>query len=295
MVETYRACEVCGGPDPQLMLESDRLDGPLVRCKGCGFVYVGSRRDNFTFEQADAIKSSRLAHRVRHLGLFDSATEEAEAPWRRAIAAERLRDIQACQPDGWLLEIGSADGAFLSLALSAGYRAIGLEADPHTSALGRSRGLDIRTGTLSDVRFLDDQFDVVALYHVIEHLGAPRHVLSEVGRILRSGGLLAVETPNVDTLWLELLGPRWRQFIPDHYFFFSPRTISRLLDDTGFDVLRIARVGKPMSLRLFLNRLGRFHRGVGQVALTLARLTRMENFTLRLNLGDVMRVHARHR
>ena len=102
-----------------------------------------------------------------------------------------------------------------------------------------------------------------------------------------------METPNVDTLWFEVLGHRWRQLIPDHYFFFSPRTIERLLEDCGFQVCRVTTVGKPMSLRFFLDRIRRLHPGVGKMAMAIARATHTENITLRVNLGDIIRIHAR--
>ncbi len=209
------------------------------------------------------------------------------------VSRERLQDVLRFKPAGRLLEIGCAEGEFLSVASSEGFQSIGLETDPGSTEAGRSRGLDVQTGSLSDAGFLPAQFDVVVMYHVIEHLDSPRRTLMEISRVLRPGGLLALETPNVDTFWFRLLGERWRQLIPDHYFFFSPETIARLLDQCGFRVLEIHRVGKSMSLRLFLDRLRRMNRPVGQAAMAVARMTRIENFTVRMNLGDVMRVHAR--
>ncbi len=292
---SYRACELCGSPDPRFLLTSERLDGPLVRCGECGLVFVGIRGQDFTFSQPEPAKSALLARRVRELGLLDCETEQAEARWRRLIACERVRDLQLFQSHGRLLEIGCAEGIFLSSASEAGFQSVGLEADPETSSFGRSRGLDIRTGTLESTRFEPEQFHVVAMYHVIEHLDSPRRTLDEVARILVAGGLLALETPNVDTLWFKLLRRRWRQLIPDHYFFFSPRTIRRLLEKSGFEICRIRTASKPMSLRLFLDRVRRFNSGLGQAGMAIARVTHAEDFTLRLNLGDIMRVHARRR
>ncbi|MBI4468949.1 MAG: methyltransferase domain-containing protein [Acidobacteria bacterium] len=288
-----RPCEVCHGGDVDLLLSSERLDGPLVRCRGCSFVYVGSREHDFTFREADAVKSSLLAERVRALGLFDPATEAAEAQWRMVVAIERLQDLQRHGASGRLLEIGCADGEFLAVAKEAGYEVAGLEADPGSCAAGRARGFDVRTGTIAAAGWSAGPFDAVALYHVIEHLDSPRAMLDEIHPLLAPQGLLAIETPNIDTLWFNILGPRWRQLIPDHYFFFSPRTIALLLRDTGFQPIETRRVGKPMSLRLFLDRVSRLNRPLGRAALALARVTGLGNLTIRVNLGDVIRIHAR--
>ena len=70
--------------------------------------------------------------------------------------------------------------------------------------------------------------------------------------------LLVIETPNIDSLPFKVLKSRWRQFIPEHYFFFNPKTMSRLMRDQGLDVQRIANIGKYASLSFILNRLSRY-------------------------------------
>jgi hypothetical protein len=95
--------------------------------------------------------------------------------------------------------------------------------------------------------------------------------------VLRPGGVLCVETPNVDSRWFRALGRRWRQFIPDHYWFFSPTTLRTLLDAVGFRVGSVDFVAKAVSVRLLLNRVERMARR------PLPRLAALAN---RLGLGD---------
>jgi 2-polyprenyl-3-methyl-5-hydroxy-6-metoxy-1,4-benzoquinol methylase len=265
------------------------LDGPLVRCNHCGLIYVGERGHDFTFIGADEEKSRTLAERVRALGLVDESVEVAEAPWREKLFADRLRHLQRYVAGGRLLEVGCASGEFLRLAARAGFEVEGVEPEPHTSVQAReTHGLNVFTGTLTEASYPSDSFDVVVLFHVLEHLDSPRQTVTEINRILRPGGVLAIETPNIDTIWFRLLRTRWRQFIPDHYYFFTPRTLSRLLEATGFRMLEVKSVGKPMSIRLFVDRVRRFNPTLGTTLSRLARKLHLENQTLHLNLGDVM-------
>ncbi len=289
----FRPCDLCGSREATQLLECERLDGPLVRCCGCGLTYVGERERDFTFASADAEKSLTLAERVRALGLVDEPVETAEAPWREKLFQDRLRSLQRHITTGRLLEIGCATGEFLRLAARAGFDVEGVEPEPFTSTQARTlHGLNVITGTLAEAAYRSGQFDVVALFHVLEHLDSPRQIMTEVNRILRLGGIAIIETPNIDTVWFRLLKSRWRQFIPDHYYFFTPQTLSRLMRETGFHVLEVKKVGKPMSVRLFLDRMRRLSSPLGTMLSRFARRLHLEDQTLHLNLGDIMLLFA---
>jgi hypothetical protein len=89
-----------------------------------------------------------------------------------------------------------------------------------------------------------------------------------------------------------LLNERWRQFIPDHLFFFTPKTISRLCAENGFTVGELNKVGKSMSVRLFISRLGRYHKPTARILTGVSNRLHLTDYTVRLNLGDVMRLYA---
>lgn len=289
-----RPCDLCGATAASRLLHCERLDGPLVRCDRCGLIYVGERQHDFTFAGADEEKSRRLAERVRALSLVDDAVEAAEAPWREMLFADRLRRLQRFVTGGRLLEVGCASGEFLRLAARAGFQVEGVEPDPHTSAQARQTpGLRVLTGTLTQAGYPADSFDVVVLFHVLEHLDSPRQTVREIHRLIKPGGILAVETPNIDTIWFRLLRSRWRQFIPDHYYFFTPQTLGRLLHEAGFQLLQVRRVGKPLSVRLLVDRIRRLNAPVGAKLSHLVRTLGLEHRTLYLNLGDVMLILAR--
>ena len=250
----------------------------------------------------------RLAERARELALIDPEVEAGESPWRELTARERLDDMKRFITKGRFLEIGCSTGEMLAAAGSS-FMAMGVEADEKTSRLARAHGLDVFSGTLSDARFPDGHFDAAAMYHVIEHVPSPHEELRELRRIIKPGGTheelrelrriikpggwLVLETPNIATAWYRLLGARWRQFIPDHIFFFTPRTITRLCESSGFEARELRSVGKAMSLRLFINRLSRYQRPAANLLEAVSNRLNLSDRTIRLKLGDVMRLYAR--
>jgi SAM-dependent methyltransferase len=303
-------CPLCGGEKRQPLFITTRLEGPLVRCRACGLVAVslGPTTGGAPLGAALGEEMGRLSRRARELSLVEPGVEEQELPWRQQMATERLDDLlevltrlapETLEPPpresrsrARLLEVGSSTGEFL-LAAQTRFAVQGIEADTAAVSVAHSRGVPCFHGAIADAGLPPQSFDLAALYHVFEHFRDPRGELRQLRRLVRPGGALILETPDVETIWFRLLGERWRQIIPDHLFFFSPATLGRLLREEGWTVLSCRHVGKSMSLRLFISRIGRNHPRVAQLLSRLATILRIEDRTLRLNLGDVIRVYAR--
>ncbi|KKW44132.1 MAG: Methyltransferase type 11 [Parcubacteria group bacterium GW2011_GWA2_56_21] len=146
---------------------------------------------------------------------------------------------------GRLLDIGCGDGSFVGYSVGRGLSA---------------RGVDIGDGVNfeSDVLpFEADSFDIATMFSVIEHLRDPANILSEARRVLASGGVLVIITPNLDTT-----GSRfWDD--PTHVHPYNPRSLTRLMEMSGFETVSLGlwSVGKtsllwrlPVPLQFFIGR-----------------------------------------
>ncbi len=289
-------CDLCGSDDAVHLFDSPRLDGPLVRCRRCGLVYVGQRASDFTFAGGgDTGRSHALADRVAALGIVDHAVEDAEFPHRRDTDRKRIDRLRRYAPAGGaLLDVGAATGALLDVATGTFAHVEGVEPDPLTSQQARAAGLRVRTGTLEDVSAPNGGFDAISMIHVIEHLDSPRRALERARELLAPGGAILIETPTIDCLWFRVAPRRWRQLIPDHYFFFSRATLTALLASTGLEPVEHAKVGRRVTLRFAADRLRRAGVPLAGAAAsaTFARLG-IGDRTVRLNPGDIMSVVAR--
>jgi 2-polyprenyl-3-methyl-5-hydroxy-6-metoxy-1,4-benzoquinol methylase len=288
-------CDLCGSSDALHVLDSPRLDGPLVRCRRCGLIYVGRRGGDFTFTGgADVDRSGALADRIAALGIVDHAVEDAELRHRRAADRERIERLRRHAPAaGTLLDVGAATGALLEAASESFAEVEGVEPDPITSEQARAAGHRVRTGTLEDVVAPNGGFDAITMVHVLEHFDSPRRALERVRELLAPGGAILIETPTTDCLWFRVAPRRWRQLIPDHYFFFSRATLTALLASAGLEPIEHAKVGRRVTLRFAADRLRRA--GLPLAGVTAAGVARLGigERTVRLNPGDVMSVVAR--
>jgi 2-polyprenyl-3-methyl-5-hydroxy-6-metoxy-1,4-benzoquinol methylase len=279
-------CDLCGSDQPKLLLHSRNLDGPLVRCTSCGLHYVGSRRSGLTFGAGPA---SDVVERVRKANEgFRNLRLEEEHRLGVLNAEWRLKILREACSKGRLLEVGCARGDFLSVAKNH-FEVLGVEPNPELAA-SASRFARIHGDVIETLAERD--FDIAASFHVIEHVDSPRSFVASMAERVRHGGVVVLETPNIGGTPFKLLGSRWRQFIPEHYYFFDPGTITRLLESNGLRVEKILNVGKYASVELVLNRLSRYTALMSPLS-SIARGLGLSRLTVRLNPGDIMLVVAR--
>jgi 2-polyprenyl-3-methyl-5-hydroxy-6-metoxy-1,4-benzoquinol methylase len=166
----------------------------------------------------------------------------AEVEDRRRDARVRLAFIHPFAPGGRLLDVGAAGGAFVAEAQAAGYAATGVEPAPAFAAFARERlGVDVRTATIEDADLEPQSFDVVGMWHVLEHLHEPAATLARVHEALRPGGHLAVEVPNAGSTIARAMGPAWPMLEPEvHVAQYTAAALQAVMRSAGLEVVHVS-------------------------------------------------------
>jgi SAM-dependent methyltransferase len=223
-------CDLCQGLDFALIGRTDRRGRPLETCvcRRCGLV-----------SHAELPSDARLAEFYRDEYRLDYHGERWPSP-RRVLRAwntgGRLvaRLLPYTGPADRVLEVGAGLGATIKQFELAGREALGIE--PH-GAFGRySREClraDVRPGSLFDLA-AEAEWDFVLLVHVIEHFRSPRAALERIRGLLRPGGRLYIECPNLAAPF----APPGRCFHFAHVHNFTPATLAMLVQRCGFTVER---------------------------------------------------------
>jgi 2-polyprenyl-3-methyl-5-hydroxy-6-metoxy-1,4-benzoquinol methylase len=199
----------------------------LVRCRRCTFQYVNPRL------RGDLIFSSYSDG--------DDPTYVSQIDARERTFAQSLGEIErAVGAPGRLLDIGTAAGAFVAAATARGWQAEGCEPNKWLAQWGAAHyGITIRQGSVFEQQYPERSFDVVTLWDVIEHTLNPREMLEHCHRLLKPGGVLVVNYPDIGSSIARVLGRRWLFLTSVHLFYFDRTTISRMLAATGFRVERV--------------------------------------------------------
>lgn len=146
-----------------------------------------------------------------------------------------------------LLDVGCGDGAFLRLARTCGWDATGLDPDPVAAANAAKQGIKVYEGGIEYFEGKRDLFDVITLNHVIEHVHEPTKVLKTCHDLLKPGGLLWLETPNIDAFGHARFRNNWRGIeTPRHLVLFNRQSLIQCLVNSGFSKLREKKRPSPI-------------------------------------------------
>jgi SAM-dependent methyltransferase len=211
------ACALCGGAAFTTVLEIDRL--PIRKCQSCGFRQVG---------RVLAPSALDAYYVAGYGGLRMRQGQEVNA-----IINEMILDrLKAFRPGGKLLDVGCGYGFLLQRARTRGMDVTGVELAESERQFGqRELQLDI-AGSLDDVA--GDEFDVICLFEVIEHITDPVDFVRTLSRRLRPGGLLVIGTDNFESAVAHKLGAGFPKLIPhQHISDFSATTLPDLIARAG--------------------------------------------------------------
>lgn len=142
------------------------------------------------------------------------------------------------QPAGKILDVGCGLGFLLS-GVSEKFDKYGVEVS-NLACETAQKYCKIYNSTLGDANFPSNYFDIVVLYHVIEHIENPENLIQEINRILKKGGILILGTPNFECFVAKRFKNNFRLLNDKtHISLFSDKSMTKFLNDFGFKIKKI--------------------------------------------------------
>ena len=201
-----------------------------------------------------------------HESLWEALPEGIDPPDLKPRLTFLLEHARAGLPPGRtpgrVLDVGCGEGRFAAELARAGFLVVGVDVaeEPLRRARATYPDLDLRLiPVCGSWPLADASFDVVWAGETIEHVADTAGWLSEVRRVLRSGGSLLLSTPAHGRLSMLMLASSHRSldahFDPrsDHLRFYTRRTLARLLEDFGFEDIHVSGAGGlPGARRVLL-------------------------------------------
>ena len=253
-------CPVCGGNGSvhyeELRDRLYRVPGvwSLSRCESCDSLWLNPRPHD---DEIHKCYSEYLTHEG------DEKTPHSDNAWLKVkdlFLAGRRREIESydamfllAERQGRLLDVGCGNGSFLCSMRDRGWDVMGLEPDPKAVRIARERfGLDVVAGSLEKADLPSSSFDAITLSHVIEHVPDPSALLGRCFQLLKSGGRLAITTPNINSLGHHFFKHCWGALEPPrHLVIFCPRSLLLVTKNAGFHIL-MAGTGERTASGIFM-------------------------------------------
>jgi 2-polyprenyl-3-methyl-5-hydroxy-6-metoxy-1,4-benzoquinol methylase len=232
-----RPCPECGSLNA--VIKFVELPFQMLRCSNCSLVYLdnppedGDRYENyFAGPTPDARK-------------YQTNSPDPLLAELYAINQQRIACVKGIKGAGKLLDIGCGRGYFLKTASDCEYTARGIDISKAAVAYAQENfHLIVSVGTIDDQVTGQELFDIITLWHVLEHFADPFMALRQARMLLRHGGICVVEVPNLHSLKFLTAKQKWEGGNHPFYHrtFFTAHTLRRALVHTGFHDVRRLRL-----------------------------------------------------
>ena len=269
------SCPMCGSaPAPTIRYDFDPYR--VVDCPNCGLTFLSPRLTESAILKLYADQEYYVSE-VAGQG-YDEYLE-VRPNWVKTFS-RRLEQISKYQKPGRALDIGCGPGFFLEAAQAKGYDAYGLDPSDYIVKVAREKfGDRIQHGVIETANYPAEAFDLVVAFDTFEHIYRPLEWLNATRRVLKTGGLLAITTPDPSSALAKVSGKKWVSFkLPEHVFYWSPQTIRRALTD-GWEILEINRAGQYATLGFLFRRLFRISAPGGFVKALINFLNRFSIYS----------------
>jgi SAM-dependent methyltransferase len=221
-------CNLCGGMEISVLAGHSRSGKPLrtVICQDCGLVWTDPLPHNpRSFYEDD--------YRVAYKGTYAPKPKHILRAGKVALYRRKMLGKWIAQPKK-ILDVGTGGGEFAYLLQSLGHDVSGIEPNKGYAEYSRQEyGLNVQIGFILDIQQPNDSFDLITIWHVLEHTENPCAVLSKLHALLKPHGILVVEVPTIEAT---CQAPK-STFHEAHIFNFNLATLRKLGEKIGFTEL----------------------------------------------------------
>jgi 2-polyprenyl-3-methyl-5-hydroxy-6-metoxy-1,4-benzoquinol methylase len=247
-MEKLSSCPVCGSEKSDHFLKSvdfflSKEDYNIVSCNHCGFKFVNPRPDageigkyyeSIEYVSHDAGKRNWLNFLYKRARKF-SIKNKFTLVKRESTGVE-------------LMDIGCGTGEFIHYCKEKGFKVIGIEPGekPRTLAINEYNLEVYDEAHLNN--FINPEFDIITLWHVLEHVHLLNDLMKKIVEILKPDGTLIIAVPNSDSWDASYYGKYWAAYdLPRHLYHFSQETMQILLRNHSLKIKQVI----PMKLDAF--------------------------------------------
>lgn len=234
------ACPICEHAEYESFIELKdwmitKEKFTIVKCSGCGFHFTNPVPTESII--GNYYKSEEyVSHSSSRKGIINRAYSIV----RNYTLKQKVNLLSSYTKKNSLLDIGAGTGHFLNLAKNQGFEIQGLEPDGDAREYA-NQNFNLSLDTLDELtKISSDSKDIITMWHVLEHVYHLKRDLTEILRVLKSGGYLFIAVPNMDSWDARFYKSYWAAYdVPRHLYHFQKETIQNLLCSYGMKCVDI--------------------------------------------------------
>lgn len=238
MMKELIQCDLCQSNHFTPLYTIDRYDPPfhITQCQSCDLIFMNpqfTETELQSFYDEGYYKGDNQYSYVDERSIFKGSSFVWKARLRQLM--NHLKVYPSSYPQR-ILDIGCSFGGLLSVAKQMGFEVYGIDVSEYAANYARqSLGeTNIKTGVLKPGDFKPESMDCITMVEVAEHLSNPMETFKESYRLLKPGGILLIQTANMDGWQAKKEGSQYHYFLPGHLYYFSKKTLNRYANKIGF-------------------------------------------------------------
>lgn|SRR5574343_381592 len=231
------SCHICNNNTKYFMNKDGFI---LFKCTSCDLVYMNPLPEqNYLKDEVYSFESGYQSNKPKDLNKTKETTKTKDI-------LDFLERNFASVKNKKLLDVGCSNGEFIFHARNRGFEVSGVELNKRTADIAINHKLNVFNGLLNDAKYPNNNFDIIFLGDIIEHVLSPRDFIKECSRILKVNGLIVISTPNLDCLWskstlclYKTFGIPWSSVTPPHHTFqFSIGNLDKFMSQFNMNKIK---------------------------------------------------------
>ncbi len=252
-------------------------DFNFFRCQECQLLFVHP-----VYDASEIYDETYFKGGSHGFGFSNYETDKlASSRYLTKLLKWALRKCNENNPR--LLDVGAANGFFLTVCNDEGIEAEGIEISQEAVDWAEKLGRKVMCSTIEDFK-TNQRYEVVSALDVLEHIPRPVEFIQNVRELLVERGIFLINVPYEGSFSAKLSGKKWHAFLPpEHWFYFNKKSLRQILENNGFEVIDSKVISKSFSLSyIFLTVVNS-----PQIPLSLRRLLGTTEFIFKRPIGKI--------
>ncbi|MCD4694821.1 MAG: class I SAM-dependent methyltransferase [Bacteroidales bacterium] len=232
-------CPVCKNPQfREYLISKDHFltqeEFKIDECVSCGLKFTNPRP-----YKADIHKYYKSQDYISHSNTSKGLVNKIYKLIRTYTITRKIQLVKKIKKEGSILDIGSGSGEFLFSVSQNNYKATGIEPDETARSFSKSKfNLNVFDESSLD-SFQANSFDIISMWHVLEHVYDLNHRIKQISNLLKNDGTLIIAVPNIASYDAKRYGTYWAAYdLPRHLYHFSQKEIWDLFNIHGYQIVK---------------------------------------------------------
>ena len=253
-------CYICNSPKTAKLFSSFNVHGrkiinedekfDIFKCQKCGVVFLNSdKKINYSQYYGENYYCNSGESFSKFMQLLIKISEDFSFTRKEQLILKYFKNYKSKIA---ILDIGCGEGKFLLNLDKNKFIKKGIEINKDACRSCKKRSLSVLNKDFLKIEFNSEKYEVITLWHVLEHLDNPRAVLEKINRILKPNGILVISTPNIGSVGFKIGKSRWFHIdSPRHRFLYNKKSLKFLLNKEEFEIMEVKSEFYDYFLDLF--------------------------------------------